>query len=101
MKTVDLVAVQAKQNEVLEFIAECVALNRESVVSAVKNLNGQFTSEFIIATFTDQILAAMLQNKPQDELVKMVANGQIFSARERIIEEFNNDFAIRKGIRNS
>lgn len=96
MPTTNLVAVQAKRNEAFDFVTECVELNRSQIVKAIKNLNEQFTPEFIIETYTDQIIAAMLANKTQHELLQEIASGKIFQAREAIISEFKNDFLVKK-----
>ncbi|WP_404443512.1 hypothetical protein LG307_14915 [Sutcliffiella horikoshii] len=94
MPTANLATNQAQRNAANEFVTECVELNRQSVVKAVQDLK-QFSPDFIIETYTDQIIAAMLSNKSQCELIKLIANGQLFEARERIISEFKSDFAIR------
>ncbi|MGD6831402.1 hypothetical protein ACQCT5_04530 [Sutcliffiella halmapala] len=95
MPTTNLATVQAERNEAIEFVTECVELNRHLVVEAMQ-LSNQFSPDFIIETYTDQIIAAMLANKSQDELIKVIANGQLFEARQRVIQEFKSDFQIRQ-----
>ncbi|MGD6781354.1 hypothetical protein ACQCT3_18130 [Sutcliffiella horikoshii] len=98
MPTTNLATVQAERNTAMEFVTECIELNRHLVVEAINNLSNQFMPDFIIETYTDQIIAAMLANKSQQELLQMIASGKIFEARETIIHEFRNDFMVRKAI---
>ncbi|MGD7051440.1 hypothetical protein [Sutcliffiella horikoshii] len=99
MPTTNLATVQAEKNTAMEFVTECVGLNRHLVVEAINNLSNQFTPDFIIETYTDQIIAAMLADKSSKELLQEIASGKIFVARETIIQEFKSDFLINRQLK--
>ncbi|TWE06425.1 hypothetical protein FB550_102447 [Neobacillus bataviensis] len=77
------------------FINECVLENKEQVIQSIKRLHRQYSLDFIIQTFSNEILAGMFAEKSQKQLLDIIRSGSIVKVYNMLLDSFLNDEDIK------
>lgn len=76
------------------FISECVLENKEQVIQSIKKLH-QFQADFIIQTFSNELIAGMYAEKSQKQLLDIIKSGCVVKVYNLLISAFLNDEDIK------
>lgn len=78
-----------------KFVAECVEMNRDMVITTIQNMKKNDPS-YIIDTIVFKIITTHFINKSHQELVEAIAGGSIFQLKDALINAFHNDVAVKE-----
>ncbi|HHW36242.1 MAG TPA: hypothetical protein GXX18_02950 [Bacillales bacterium] len=100
-KTINLAELKnqkQKENEFIRFVEGCTESNKEFIADNIIKFKGQYDSNYIIDIYTDQMLSMALESKDKDYLLEVISNGNLFKAKQLLVNGFKSDFTVRQAI---